>query len=263
MRPWQLRRNARGGSSYPAGVSSVADHLKQMTAPVRATVSAARRAVRAAAPKASEHPYESKPPRSKSALWKIARYSLGDADVAGIGASSTHVLLYFYRGTELDDGSGLLEGGGKTMRSIRLDTPREASRPEVKRMLRKAFELTSQPKLDPAIDEYLAGVSPKSRALLQKLRKTIRALVPEVEECISYRIPAFRYQGRIVAGFSATSSGCSYYPFSGTTLATLATDIAGYSHTKSALHFGSDTPLPTSLVRKLLAARMAEGKRRR
>jgi uncharacterized protein YdhG (YjbR/CyaY superfamily) len=246
----------------PETMSSVADHLKQMALPPRAIVAAARRAVRDAAPKAIEHPYESRPPRSKSALWKIARYSLGDADVAGIGAAASHVLLYFHRGTELDDGSGLLEGSGKTMRSIRLETARDASRPAVKRMLRKAFQLASRPKLDPAIDEYLARVSPQSRALLRKLRTTIRSLVPEAEECISYSMPAFRLGGRIVAGFAATSNGCSYYPFSGTTLTTLAADIEGYSHTKSALHFGADTPLPTSLVRKLLTARIAEGKRR-
>lgn len=241
-------------------MTSVTDHVKRMVPPVRATVDAARRAVRAAAPTASERPYESKPPRSKSALWKIARYSLGDVDVAGIGASSTHVLLYFYRGTELDDGGGLLEGGGKAMRSIRLDTPRDAARREVTRMLRKAFQLASQPKLDPAIDEYLADLSPKSRAQLQRLRRTIRSIVPQVEECISYRMPAFRHHGRVVAGFAATSSGCSYYPFSGTTLETLAADIAGYSHTKSALHFGADKALPSSLVRKLLEARIAEGR---
>jgi uncharacterized protein YdhG (YjbR/CyaY superfamily) len=98
-------------------------------------------------------------------------------------------------------------------------------------------------------------VSPKSRAILQKLRKTIHSLVPEVEECISYRMPAFRYEGRIIAGFQATSKGCSYYPFSGTTLKTLAHDIEGYSQTKSALHF--DNPLPASLVRKLLKTRIA------
>jgi uncharacterized protein YdhG (YjbR/CyaY superfamily) len=111
---------------------------------------------------------------------------------------------------------------------------------------------------DPAIDEYLAGMSPKSHAILQKLRKTVHSLVPEVEECISYRMPAFRYRGRIIAGFQATSKGCSYYPFSGTTLKTLAGDIEGYSQTKSALHFGPDKPLPASLVRKLLKARIAE-----
>jgi uncharacterized protein YdhG (YjbR/CyaY superfamily) len=112
----------------------------------------------------------------------------------------------------------------------------------------------------PAIDEYLAGVNPKNRAMLQKLRTTIHSIVPEVEECISYRLPAFRYQGRIIAGFSTTSTGCSYYPFSGTTLKTLASDIEGYSQTKSALHF--DNPLPASLVRKLLKTRIAEGGRK-
>jgi uncharacterized protein YdhG (YjbR/CyaY superfamily) len=114
---------------------------------------------------------------------------------------------------------------------------------------------------DPAIDEYLATVSPSSRALLQNLRKTIHSIFPEVEECISYRMPAFRYRGKTIAGFQATSKGCSYYPFSGTTLKTLAPEIDGYSQTKSALHFGPDKPLPASLVRKLLNARIAEGRR--
>jgi uncharacterized protein YdhG (YjbR/CyaY superfamily) len=114
----------------------------------------------------------------------------------------------------------------------------------------------------PAIDEYLAGVSPSNRALLQSLRKTIHTIVPEVEECISYGMPAFRYRGQVIAGFQATSKGCSYYPFSGTTLKTRAIDIDGYGKTKSALHFGPDRPLPASLVRKLLKARIAEGKGR-
>jgi uncharacterized protein YdhG (YjbR/CyaY superfamily) len=59
---------------------------------------------------------------------------------------------------------------------------------------------------DPAVDEYLAVVAPRSRALLERLRKTIHSLVPEAEECISYRLPAFRYRGGVIAGFSATAS---------------------------------------------------------
>jgi uncharacterized protein YdhG (YjbR/CyaY superfamily) len=113
---------------------------------------------------------------------------------------------------------------------------------------------------DPAIDEYLADVNPKTRALLQKLRKTIHSIVPGVEECISYRLPAFRYDGKIIAGFAATSTGGSYYPFSGRTLKTLAGEVESYSQTKGALHFGLDEPLPASLVRKLLQARIAEAK---
>jgi uncharacterized protein YdhG (YjbR/CyaY superfamily) len=116
-------------------------------------------------------------------------------------------------------------------------------------------------KHDPAVDEYMTRTNPATRALLEKLRKTIHTILPEVEECISYRMPAFRYRGKIVAGFSATSTGCSYYPFSGSTLRTLARELEDYGKTKSALHFGPDMPLPASLVRKLLKARIAEDKR--
>ena len=105
------------------------------------------------------------------------------------------------------------------------------------------------------IDEYLRTVEPARRKALQKLRKTIRAIVPKAEECISYAIPAFRLDGRIVAGFAATKKGCSYFPFSGSTLRTLAADLTDYSQTKSALHFDPATGLPATLVRKLIKAR--------
>jgi uncharacterized protein YdhG (YjbR/CyaY superfamily) len=110
------------------------------------------------------------------------------------------------------------------------------------------------------IDDYLAGVLPEQRATLQRLRETIRAIIPDAEECIRYNMPAFRLDGKIVAGFAATSTACSFYPFSGSTLTTLARDVARYSRTKGALHFASDKPLPATLVRKLIRARVAEQK---
>lgn len=108
------------------------------------------------------------------------------------------------------------------------------------------------------IDAYLARLPAKQSAALAKLRKQIHAIVPDVEECISYRMPAFRYRERVIAGFIARKDGCSYLPFSGTTLKTLAKDIARYEHTKSSLHFDADKGLPSTLVRKLLRARIAE-----
>lgn len=109
------------------------------------------------------------------------------------------------------------------------------------------------------IDTYLAKVrDEKKRRVLERLRKTIRSVVPKAEECISYGIPAFRLHGDVVAGFAATAKGCSYFPFSGSTLKTLARDVAGYGQTKGSLHFSPDEPLPVSLVRKLIKARIAE-----
>ena len=109
-----------------------------------------------------------------------------------------------------------------------------------------------------SIDQYLATIAPEKRAALQKLRKQIRAVIPRATECISYNMPAFRHEGKVVAGFIATKGGCSYFPFSGTTLGTLAADLEAYSQTKSALHFDPKKGLPATLVRKLIRARIAE-----
>lgn len=113
-----------------------------------------------------------------------------------------------------------------------------------------------------SIDEYLKTVPADRRAALEKLRRTILAVLPKAEECISYRMPAFRVEGVTVAGFIATKAGCSYFPFSGRTLTTLATDVRGYGQTKGSLHFDAVKGLPVTLVRKLIKARLAEAKAR-
>ncbi|HWA78578.1 MAG TPA: DUF1801 domain-containing protein [Polyangiaceae bacterium] len=108
------------------------------------------------------------------------------------------------------------------------------------------------------IDAYLKSVSPDRRRALQKLRQQILGVVPKAEECISYSMPAFRLDGHVIAGFLATGKGCSYYPFSGTTLDGMASELEGFSRTKSALHFDPAQGLPLTLVRKLLKARQRE-----
>ena len=108
------------------------------------------------------------------------------------------------------------------------------------------------------IDAYLAKQNATQRAALEKLRATILSIVPDAEECISYRIPAFRFRGCVIAGFSAFDKWCSYFPFSGRTFKTLAADVAQYDRTKSALHFQPERGLPKTLVRKLIKARVAE-----
>lgn len=76
-------------------------------------------------------------------MWKLYRYASGGENVVGIGTFAEHVNLFFYRGVDLDDGSGLLQGGGKEMRSITLRTPADAERPAVKAIVRKAFRLAA------------------------------------------------------------------------------------------------------------------------
>jgi uncharacterized protein YdhG (YjbR/CyaY superfamily) len=106
------------------------------------------------------------------------------------------------------------------------------------------------------VDEYLAGLEEPKRSTLEALRRTILEIVPEAEEVISYRVPAFRVDGRIVAGFAAFKNHLSYLPFSGSVLGSFSDELEGYTMTKSALHFPVDQPLPKELVRRLIEARL-------
>jgi hypothetical protein len=124
------------------GGISVAEQVKRIPSATRPTVQAARRTVQAIAPKARETAYQSQPPRSKSAMWKIVRYAVEDEPVVGIGTFATYATLFFYRGRALEDPSDLLEGSGKDARFTRLRTPADAARPDVRRLVRKAFALS-------------------------------------------------------------------------------------------------------------------------
>lgn len=76
------------------------------------------------------------------------------------------------------------------------------------------------------IDEYLGSLDADSRVALQKVRRAIHAAAPKAEECISYGMPAFRLNGKLIAGFRAAASHCSFHPMSGATVATLKAKLA-------------------------------------
>jgi uncharacterized protein YdhG (YjbR/CyaY superfamily) len=108
------------------------------------------------------------------------------------------------------------------------------------------------------IDAYLDGIEEPKRSTLQLLREAILEAVPDAEEGISYKLPAFRVRGKVVAGFAAFKNHLSYLPHSGSVFSELPDDVAPYRTSKGALQFPVDSPLPMELVAKLLAVRMAQ-----
>jgi uncharacterized protein YdhG (YjbR/CyaY superfamily) len=108
------------------------------------------------------------------------------------------------------------------------------------------------------IDGYLSALSDEQRKALEKLRKSIKAAAPEAEECISYRLPAFRLDGRMLVAFGARASHCAFYPMSSSTVEAHADELAGYDTSPGTIRFRADEPLPATLVRKLVKARIAE-----
>jgi uncharacterized protein YdhG (YjbR/CyaY superfamily) len=110
------------------------------------------------------------------------------------------------------------------------------------------------------VDEYRGLEEPK-RTTLETLRLTIREVVSDAEQVISYEVPAFRVDGRVVAGFAAFKDHLSDLPFSGSVLPELASEFEGCTMTKSALHFPVDRSLSKTLVMKLIAARRSQASR--
>ncbi len=106
------------------------------------------------------------------------------------------------------------------------------------------------------IDIYIAQQSEPNKSNLKIMRQLILEIEPNLKQGISYGIPAFKLDKDVVCGIAARKTGCSFYPFSGSVLAALKTDLVKYKQTKSALHF--DTPLPKTLVRKLMTQRMVQ-----
>jgi uncharacterized protein YdhG (YjbR/CyaY superfamily) len=108
------------------------------------------------------------------------------------------------------------------------------------------------------IDRYLATIDEPKRSTLEALRRSILEVVPDAEQCISYGMPAFKVQGKTVAGFAAFKNHLSYLPHSGSVLPALADDVTGYEQTKGSLHFAVNKPLPKRLVRKLVTTRLRQ-----
>lgn len=113
-----------------------------------------------------------------------------------------------------------------------------------------------------SVAEYLAALNAGQRAALARLRKTIRSIVPDAEECISYGVPAFRLDGKVLVGFGAAANHCAFYPMSGATVAALQRELEKYDTSKGTIRFPADKPLPVALVRKLVKARIAENAKR-
>jgi uncharacterized protein YdhG (YjbR/CyaY superfamily) len=111
------------------------------------------------------------------------------------------------------------------------------------------------------IDEYLAGVPPDKRAALQFIRRAIKAAAPGAEECISYGIPAFRLDGKLLVHFGAATKHCALYP--GRVIESFEPELARFETSRGTIRFQPDDPLPATLVRRIVKALIARRVARR
>ena len=108
-----------------------------------------------------------------------------------------------------------------------------------------------------SVDQYIAACPPEARAILRKLRSTIkRAAPPEAEEIISYRMPAFKLHG-ILIYFAAFKNHIGIFPpIRGD--AKLEAAVAKYAGPKGNLKFPLDQPFPYTLAERIVKFRVKQ-----
>jgi uncharacterized protein YdhG (YjbR/CyaY superfamily) len=107
------------------------------------------------------------------------------------------------------------------------------------------------------IDDYLAPLSNEKRAALEKLRRAIQSAAPKAEECISYGLPAFRLNGKLLVAFGPAKNHCAFYPGAFPVKAH-KDELQAYDTSKGTIRFPADSPLPATLVRKLVKTRIEQ-----
>ena len=103
------------------------------------------------------------------------------------------------------------------------------------------------------IDEYIAGFSPDVQTILRTIRETVRRAVPDAQETISYRMPAFKLNG-ILLYFAAFKNHIGLFP-PVTGDASLERAVSSYAGEKGNLRFPLDQPIPYRLIERIVEFR--------
>lgn len=112
-------------------------------------------------------------------------------------------------------------------------------------------------KLPVDVDAYLAGLPDDVRPLLTALRKAIKTAAPQAEELIAYGMPTYKFHGTLVH-FVMQKKHCSFIVVGKAVVEAFARELDDFDISGTTIHFTPEQPLPASLVKKLVKARMAE-----
>ena len=113
------------------------------------------------------------------------------------------------------------------------------------------------------VDAYIADLPDDRRSAVDLLRRTIKAAAPDATETIAYSMPAFRsHGGQFLVSYAAYKRHYSLFPASGAVVEALGEELRPFLAGKGTIRFPAGAPIPTALVKRVVAVRLAENAER-
>lgn len=109
-----------------------------------------------------------------------------------------------------------------------------------------------------SVDEYIASLPPETHLPLRRVRAVIKKALPKSTEGISYQIPVYKVDGRMVLYFAGFKNHYSIYPATGKLLKAMKKELTPHLHSKATLRFAYDEKIPAALITRIAKARAAE-----
>jgi uncharacterized protein YdhG (YjbR/CyaY superfamily) len=105
------------------------------------------------------------------------------------------------------------------------------------------------------IDDYISGYSPEIQIKLEEIRQTIKKVLPEAKERISYNMPSFRFHGNLIY-YGAFKDHIGFYPASMTVFEEFKDELKIYKQSgKGTIQFPYNKPIPTNLIKQIIMLR--------
>jgi uncharacterized protein YdhG (YjbR/CyaY superfamily) len=121
----------------------------------------------------------------------------------------------------------------------------------------KSSKAASKSGVGSQLRSYFAALPADSRRELKRVRAAVRSVAPTATEGISYRIPTFKLDGKALVYYAAWKDHIGLYPVTAIIRRTVP-QVAGYESKKGTIRFPLDRPVPISLVKRLIKARVSE-----
>jgi uncharacterized protein YdhG (YjbR/CyaY superfamily) len=105
------------------------------------------------------------------------------------------------------------------------------------------------------VNKYILNLPVEQQIALERVRQIIKNTVPEAQEYLSYKMPAYHFHG-MIGGFAAFKNHCSFFPWDSKTIDVFKDELKGFKTSAGTIQFTPEKPLSEELLQKILRYRV-------